>query len=317
MKFDVVALGELLIDFTENGLSGNKNKIFEANPGGAPCNVLAMLANYSKRTAFIGKVGDDQFGKLLKATIEEIGINTEGLILDKVFNTTLAFVHTLADGDRDFSFYRKNSADCMLNESEVNLSLIQDAKCFHFGILSMTNEICFNATKKALDFAKENNKIISFDPNLRKPLWNSLEEAKEKISFGLNYCDILKISDEEIEFFTGEKDIIKGVEIIKRNYNIPLIVATMGKEGSYAFYKDEIIFGKPFIMKNTIETTGAGDTFMASVINFVLDNGLNELDKDKLEQMLKISNGAAALITTKKGAIKSMPKLEEINKLIN
>ncbi len=248
MENDVVALGELLIDFTENGVSEQGNKIFEANPGGAPCNVLSMLSNYGKKTAFIGKVGDDQFGNLLKQTIENIGIDTSGVILDKGFNTTLAFVHTMIDGDRDFSFYRKYSADCMLNESEIDENLIKNSKVFHFGTLSMTNETCFMATKKALDIAKNNCLLITFDPNLRKSLWDSLEQAKEKIKFGLNYCDILKISDEELEFLTSEKDIKKGVKIIKSEYDINLIVVTLGKNGSYAFYNDMNIFGEPFIM---------------------------------------------------------------------
>ena len=316
MKKDVVALGELLIDFTDNGLSQQGNKIFEANPGGAPCNVLAMLSKYGKKTGFIGKIGNDTFGTILKETIEKIGIDTKGLIMDKNFNTTLAFVHTFEDGDRDFSFYRALGADCMLNKDEISEDLIKDYKVFHFGTLSMTNETCFLATKKALEIAKNNNMIITFDPNLRPPLWDNLEDAKEKINFGLNYCDILKVSEEELEFLTNEKDIEKGVSIIKSKYNIKLIVVTMGKNGSYAFYNGISVFGKPFSMANTIETTGAGDTFMASVINYILDNSLN-LTKEQLENMLKISNAAAALITTKKGAINVMPSIDDINSLLN
>ena len=316
MKKDVVALGELLIDFTDNGLSQQGNKIFEANPGGAPCNVLAMLSKYGKKTGFIGKIGNDTFGTILKETIEKIGIDTKGLIMDKNFNTTLAFVHTFEDGDRDFSFYRTLGADCMINENEITEDLIKDYKVFHFGTLSMTNETCFLATKKALEIAKNNNMIITFDPNLRPPLWDNLEDAKEKINFGLNYCDILKVSEEELEFLTNEKDIEKGVSIIKSKYNIKLIVVTMGKNGSYSFYNGISVFGKPFSMANTIETTGAGDTFMASVINYILDNSLN-LTKEQLENMLKISNAAAALITTKKGAINVMPSIDDINSLLN
>lgn len=317
MKKDVIALGELLIDFTDNGISQQGNKIFEANPGGAPCNVLSMLSNYGKKTGFIGKIGNDQFGNILKQTIENIGIDTKGLIIDKNFNTTLAFVHTMPDGDRYFSFYRTLGADCMLNENEIDENLIKNAKIFHFGTLSMTNETCFLATKKALNIAKENNLLITFDPNLRPPLWNSLEDAKEKIHFGLSYCDILKISEEELEFLTNEKDINKGISIIKSKYNITLIVVTLGKNGSYAFFNNISVFGKPFTMSNTIETTGAGDTFMASVINYILDNDINNLTKENLSDMLNISNAAAAIITTRKGAIKVMPTIQEINNLIN
>ena len=194
-KYDVVALGELLIDFTQNGKSAQGNGLFEANPGGAPCNVLAMLNNLGKKTSFIGKVGEDQFGRMLKETLEELGIGTENLLMDPQVHTTLALVHTFEDGDRDFSFYRNPGADMMLAEEEVSETLIESSKIFHFGTLSMTHEGVRQATKKALDVAKEARCIISFDPNLRPPLWDSLENAKEQVLYGLKYCDILKISD--------------------------------------------------------------------------------------------------------------------------
>ena len=207
---DVVALGELLIDFTENGTSAQDNKLFEANPGGAPCNVLAMLQKLGHQTAFIGKVGQDAFGRLLVDAVKEQGIDTTGVRYDDNVHTTLAFVQTAADGDRDFSFYRNPGADMMLTADEVDLSLVRNAKIFHFGSLSMTDKICENATKHAIAAAKEAGVLISFDPNLRKPLWKSMDDAKEKISWGLSQCDILKISDDEIEFMTGEKDIKTG-----------------------------------------------------------------------------------------------------------
>ena len=177
-EFDVVALGELLIDFTSNGLSNQGNILFEANPGGAPCNVLTILNKLGKKTSFIGKVGKDQFGLLLNDTIKQVGINTDNLVLDEEVNTTLAFVHTAEDGDRSFSFYREKGADMMLREDEIREDIFKKSKIFHFGTLSMTNEGVRNATKKALKFAKENNLLISFDPNLRPPLWKSLDEAK-------------------------------------------------------------------------------------------------------------------------------------------
>lgn len=316
-KYDVVALGELLIDFTENGLSPQGNPMLEANPGGAPCNVLAMLQNYGHKTAFIGKVGDDMFGKMLAKTIEKVGIDSTGLVFDNEIPTTLAFVHTSEDGDRSFSFYRNPGADVMLKEDEVSPELISEAKIFHFGTLSMTDEAAERATIKGIKAAIDNGLIISFDPNLRPPLWKSLDMAKEKMGFGMECCDILKISDDEIEFFTGEKDIEAGVLKIKEQYNIKLICATLGKNGSAAYYGDKVVKCKPFLQENTIETTGAGDTFMGSVLHYVLDNGIDNLDETKLTEMLTIANSAASLITTKKGALKVMPTCDEIKRLIN
>ena len=259
-KYDVTALGELLIDFTENGVSGQGNPLFEANPGGAPCNVLAMLTKLGHKTAFIGKVGDDFFGKQLKEAIEEVGIDSKGLCMDKEIHTTLAMVHTYPDGDRDFSFYRNPGADMMLKESEVKEELIKESKLFHFGTLSMTHEDVRKATKKAIQIAEDAGNIISFDPNLREPLWNSLDEAKEQILYGLSHCHILKISDNEIQWLTGQEDYTDGVKWILERYQIPLILVSMGKEGSRAYYGGKMVEVKPFIQKNTIETTGAGDT---------------------------------------------------------
>ena len=210
-KYDVTALGELLIDFPMNGKSEQGNSLFEACPGGAPCNVLAMLNKLGRKTALSGKVGKDQFGQLLKDTIEEIGIDARGLLLDEKIHTTLAFVHTFPDGDREFSFYRNPGADMMLAEDEVDYDLIRSSKVFHFGTLSMTDEPIRTATKKALEAAKEAGCLITFDPNLRPPLWNSLEEAKEMMEYGFRYCDMLKISDNEIQFVTGKEDYDEGI----------------------------------------------------------------------------------------------------------
>lgn len=315
-NYDVIALGELLIDFTQNGKSEQENPLFEANPGGAPCNVLAMLAKLGHKTAFIGKVGNDFFGKQLKEAIMEVGIDATGLCMDEEVHTTLAMVHTYLDGDRDFSFYRNPGADMMLSETEISEELICQTKIFHFGTLSMTHERVRSATKKALDIAKESGALISFDPNLRPPLWNSLEEAKEQVLYGLNYCDILKISDNEIQWLTGEEDYTKGVEWITQRYSIPLILVSMGKEGSRAYYRKNMVEVKPFLQKNTIETTGAGDTFCGCVLHYICENGLENLSVDGLKEMLTFANAAAALITTKKGALRVMPKLEEIQELL-
>lgn len=315
-KYDVTALGELLIDFTENGVSGQGNPLFEANPGGAPCNVLAMLTKLGHKTAFIGKVGDDFFGKQLKEAIEEVGIDSTGLCMDKEIHTTLAMVHTYPDGDRDFSFYRNPGADMMLKESEVKEELIKESKLFHFGTLSMTHEDVRKATKKAIQIAEDAGNIISFDPNLREPLWNSLDEAKEQILYGLSHCHILKISDNEIQWLTGQEDYTDGVKWILERYQIPLILVSMGKEGSRAYYGGKMVEVKPFIQKNTIETTGAGDTFVGSVLNYLLEHDFDNLTEKQLEELLKLANAAAAIVTTRKGVIRAIPKKSEIEELL-
>ena len=308
-------MGEMLIDFTLNGQSEQGNHLFEACPGGAPCNVLAMLNKLGRKTAFIGKVGEDQFGRLLKGTIDELGIETKGLILDKEIHTTLAFVHTFPDGDREFSFYRKPGADMMLTEEEVDYDLIRQSRIFHFGTLSMTDEPVRSATKKALEVAKEAGCLITFDPNLRPPLWNSLDEAKKQMEYGFQYCDMLKISDNEIQFVSGKEDYDEGIRYLQDKYNIPLIFLTMGKDGSRAYYKDMRVERKGFQVK-AIETTGAGDTFCGCSIHGLLTHGLEGLTEEILGDMLTYANAGAALITMKKGAIRSMPEPENITKLI-
>ena len=316
-KYDVIALGELLIDFTENGLSEQGNCMMEANPGGAPCNVLAMLNQLFKKTALIGKVGNDQFGASLKAVLDNLGIGTDNLYFDKAVHTTLAFVHTFEDGDRDFAFYRNPGADMMLTEDEVKEEEIKSTRIFHFGTLSMTHDGVRKATKKSLKIAKDNGIIVSFDPNLRPPLWDSLEDAKEQIIYGMERCDILKISDDEILFVSGCDDVEKGAKWIKDKYlNIKLLLATLGKEGSIAYYDDKIVKVSPFLNEDTIETTGAGDTFCACALNYVLENGLVGLTEEDLKKMLTFANGASSLITTRRGALKVMPKKEDVEKYI-
>lgn len=311
-KYDVIALGELLIDFTQNGLSEQGNGLFEANPGGAPCNVLSMLNNLGKKTSFIGKVGNDQFGKTLKKALKELGIGTENLLMDNEVHTTLALVHTFADGDRDFSFYRNPGADMMLTVDELNLDLVRDTRIFHFGTLSMTHDGIRATTKKAVETAKEAGALISFDPNLREPLWDSLDNAKEQVRWGLGKCDVLKISDNEIQWLTGENDFTAGVKKIREEFPIPLILVSMGRDGSRAYYGDHYVEVAPFLQENTIETTGAGDTFCACVLNYVLEHDLEALTDEQLKEMLTFANAAASIITTRKGALRVMPTREEV-----
>lgn len=316
-NYDVTALGELLIDFTENGESSQGNPLFEANPGGAPCNVLAMLSKLGHKTAFIGKVGNDFFGEQLKRAITEVGIDARYLLKDDEVHTTLALVHTYPDGDRDFSFYRNPGADMMLTENEISEGMIKDSGIFHFGTLSMTHEGVRAATKKAIRIAEEAGLLISFDPNLRPPLWKYMNEARKQILYGLEHCHILKISDNEIQWITGKTDYTEGVKWINERYQIPLILVSMGKQGSRAYYKGRMVEAVPFLQENTIETTGAGDTFCGCVLHYICENGLENLSDKDLKQMLTFANAAASLVTTRKGALRVMPEEEEILGLLN
>lgn len=314
--YDVIALGELLIDFTENGISNQGNPMFEANPGGAPCNLLSMLSKLGKKTAFIGKVGEDMFGHQLEEAIKGVGIETAGLKFDSEVKTTLAFVHTKEDGDRDFSFYRNPGADMMLSEEDIEEALLEECRIFHFGSLSMTNEDGRKATKKAIELAKKNGAVISFDPNLREPLWKSLDEAKTQIDYGMRQCNILKISDNEISWFTGCEDFSQGIRYLQEYYGIDLILLSMGKAGSRAVFWDTVADVPAILQEHTIETTGAGDTFGACVLNYVLEHGWKPYTKEELEEMLKFANAAASIITTKKGALRVMPEKEEVLDLL-
>ena len=314
-KFDVIALGELLVDFTMNGSSAQGNHLFEACPGGAPCNVLSLLNKMGKKTAFIGKVGNDQFGHMLRKTLQDVGIDTTHLYTDEHVNTTLAFVHTFPDGDREFSFYRNPGADMMLTEEEIDEAWLSQAKIFHFGTLSMTHDEVRAATKKAVKLAKKHGTLISFDPNLREPLWESLNLAKEQMEYGFGQCDILKISDNEIRFVSGKEDYDEGIQYLQERYHIPLILLTMGKDGSRAYYKGMRVEKRGVSVK-TIETTGAGDTFGGSTLNYLLEHDFDHLTEEQLGELLTFANAAAAIVTTRKGAIRAMPTRAEVEELM-
>lgn len=324
---DVVALGELLIDFTESAPDDRGMSRFCANPGGAPCNVLAMLHNLGYKVAFIGKVGDDMFGQMLEQMAAEVGIDMSHLVKSDCYQTTLAFVQTKENGDRDFAFYRKNGADAMLEEKEVDGSLIEAAKVFHFGTLSMTDEVGEQATRYAVDLAKKSGCLISFDPNYREPLWRSEAYAREKIAWGLRACDVLKISDNEITLMTGETDYRKGARMLQEEYQIPIVFATLGAHGSMAFWEDKEVFVPGFLNQDTIETTGAGDTFCACAVGKLLElvadcaswnkSAIFEsIDEQYMTKLLTYANAAASIITTRKGALCVMPHKEEISEFL-
>lgn len=315
-KYDVTALGELLIDFTENGNSEQGNPLMEANPGGAPCNMLSMIQKLGGTTAFIGKVGKDMFGRQLRQAVESVGIDTRNLMEDEEVHTTLAFVHTFPDGDRDFSFYRNPGADMMLTKEEIQEDLIRNSKVFHFGTLSSTHEGVRKATRYAIDVAKEAGCLVSFDPNLRPPLWKTLEDARKEIEYGLSKTDILKISDNEVEFLCGTSDYDEGAKMLIEKYNIPFVCVTLGKDGSRAYYKGMHVEVPGFVQKNTIETTGAGDTFCGCMLHYIIQHGLEDLTEEDLRELLTFANAAASVITTRKGALAVMPSKEEVEELL-
>lgn len=312
-KYDVTALGELLIDFTDSGKSEQGNPLLEANPGGAPCNVLSMLQRLGALTAFIGKVGDDGFGHMLDETIRQQGIDGSGLCFDCAVHTTLALVLKKENGDRDFSFYRNPGADIMLHEEEVNTALIENSRIFHFGSLSLTDEPVRTATHRAIAAAKNAECLISFDPNLREPLWKSLDEAKQQIDWGMQQCDYLKISDNEIVWFTGKQDYQEGIDFLFKTYpNLKLITLSMGPDGSRACTRTIRVDVPAYLQEGTIETTGAGDTFCACVLKMILDYGIDNLDENTLVQGLTFANAAASIVTTRKGALRVMPTEAEV-----
>lgn len=317
--FDVTALGELLIDFTPAGVSGQGNICFERNPGGAPANVLAAISRLGGKTAFIGKVGDDMFGHYLAEVLRGHQIDTTGLKLSDKATTTLAFVQLDEKGDRSFSFYRNPGADTTLEAQEVSCEMIQDSKVFHFGSLSLTDEPAKSATLAALKAAKENGCIISYDPNLRPALWKSLEQAAQEIRSTLGYAHILKISEEELEFITGEKDLKAGTEQLYRKYGIEVILVTLGARGCYFRWREETGEKPTFTDLKAVDTTGAGDAFLGGFLYSLISRGLHKLEaleRDVLEEAIVFSNAVASLCTTKKGAIPAMPTLEEVRKLM-
>lgn len=310
---DVVALGELLIDFATRSTDGDGYPTMAAHPGGAPANFLAALTKFGAKTALIGKVGSDTFGKLLLGTLEKAGIDTRGMVVtDDVF-TTLAFVTFDEHGDREFAFSRKPGADTCLRFEEIDLSLVDEAKVFHFGTLSLTDEPARSATYKAVAYAKEKGKLITYDPNLRKPLWRDLEEAKRQLLWGLSQADVVKISDEEVEFLFG-LGVEDGAEHILENFGVKLVFVTCGAEG--CFFKNAKAEGHIPSLKSikVIDTTGAGDIFGGSAVWKLLQAGktTEELTEAELRDIVAFACTAAGLSTTKSGGISSVPDYEEI-----
>ncbi|WHY67884.1 PfkB family carbohydrate kinase [Neobacillus sp. SuZ13] len=316
--FDVTALGEVLIDFTPSGHSEKGHVLFETNPGGAPANVLVALSRLNMETAFIGKVGHDQFGHLLKGVLQTHNIDTSNLVFSETVNTTLAFVHLDEKGDRSFSFYRNPGADIMLENAEINEDTIKQSRIFHFGSLSLTNEPAASATITALEYAKKHKVTVSYDPNLRIPLWRSLNEAKRQILKGFEYADIVKISEEELEFLTGYCDVVKGTEVLQEQFDTAVIFVTLGSEG--CFYRSKTFYGsKEGYQVNVVDTTGAGDAFLGGALSQILkmNKPLDHLTEVDTEEIVTFANAVGALTTEGKGGIPSIPTAAQVERFLN
>ncbi len=312
---DVVALGELLIDFTCVSTDTDGYPTMAAHPGGAPANFLAALAKYGAKTALLGKVGADTFGKLLRQTLEKAGIETKGLLVSEDVFTTLAFVTLDAKGDREFAFSRKPGADTCITFEEIDTALIDEAKVFHFGTLSLTDEPARSATRQAVAYAKSKGKLITFDPNLRKPLWKDMDACREQTLWGLSQADVVKISDEEVEFFFG-LGVEEGASYILENFGVKLVFVTCGAKG--CFFQNAAAKGWEASLSGitVVDTTGAGDIFGGSAVwkLLQLNTAPELLTESQMRDITRFACTAAGLSTTKHGGVSSVPAMEDILK---
>lgn len=310
---DVVALGEILIDFTPAGKNAQGINLLAQNPGGAPANVLAMVSRLGGKTAFIGKVGRDAFGTFLRPVLAERGIDVSGLRFDETAHTTLAFVHLNERGDRSFSFFRDPGADQMLTVKELPLELLDNCRVFHFGSVSLTHEPSRGATLFAAEYAKKQGKLISFDPNYRAMLWDSEEKALEQIKKGIAIADILKVSEEEAQLITGDKDPA-GASQKLLGMGPALVLVSLGELGAY--YRNHACSGYvPTYQVDTVDTTGAGDAFVGAFlwkVRSMMKEELKFMPTVELRQIVSFANAAGALTTTGSGAIPAMPNMEQI-----
>ena len=314
---DVVAIGELLIDFAPVSTDDAGYPTLKAQPGGAPGNFLAALQKYGCTTALMSKVGEDAFGNLLVNTLDTLGISTKGIVKDPSVFTTLAFVTLDATGNREFSFARKPGADTRLRVEELDTALLDSCKVLHFGTLSLTGEPARSATKAAVAYAKEHGKLISFDPNLRKPLWPNDEVAKEQIEWSLHQADIVKISDEEIEFLWGISPE-EGAQKLLREYGVRLVYATLGPKGCH--FANAQGYGKVASPTgiHVVDTTGAGDIFGGSAMSqfLRLNKAPEELTVEEMRAVTRFACCAASLSTQTHGGIVSVVPEADVRKIV-
>ncbi|KAJ3681420.1 hypothetical protein LUZ60_015909 [Juncus effusus] len=314
----IVCFGEMLIDFVPDtaGVSLAESTGFLKAPGGAPANVACAVSKLGGRSAFIGKVGEDEFGRMLVEILKKNGVNADGVLFDKHARTALAFVTLKSNGEREFMFYRNPSADMLLTEAELNLDLIKNSKIFHYGSISLITEPCRSAHKAAMKAAKEAGRLCSYDPNVRLPLWPSEEAAREGILSIWKEADFIKVSDDEVAFLT-QGDPQSEENVLSLWYEgLKLLIVTDGEKGCRYFTKDFKGRVSGFSVK-TIDTTGAGDAFVGSLlVSIAKDTSIFE-NEDKLREALKFSNACGAICTTQKGAIPALPTTEVAQQLIN
>lgn len=309
---DVITCGELLIDFVsmESGATLAQSVTFKKAPGGAPANVAVGLARLGRSTGFIGQVGDDEFGHFLAATLQDNGVNVEGLRFSEHERTALAFVSLLANGERDFMFYRHPSADMTWQFHVEDALFPSSARIFHYGSISLIHEPSRNSTLTALRYAKESGALISYDPNLRLPLWSSAEAARVGILDAWSYADVIKVSEEELSFLSRQASIEDGVRSLW-SANLQLLIVTQGSSGCSYYTAAENGAHLPGFSVNAVDTTGAGDGFVAGLLAGLLDADLH-LDTPSIENALKLGNAVGALTTTQRGAIPSLPTMDEV-----
>lgn len=312
-KYQIIAIGECLLDVFATKSQDGESMLMEGKPGGAPVNVLAQSTKLGLKTAYISKISDDPLGLFLKSKLDEAGIDTSGVVVTKDYPTTLALVSLDRSGNRSFKFYREKTADIMLSKDEIDYGLLQNAQVFHFGSVSMTTEPSRSATFAAASKAKDLGLLISFDPNLRIPLWQDLEAARDNIIKGLKLSDVVKVSDDELIFITGHSDIEKGAKELAEKFEISLLAVTLGPKGCLCYANNTSVQELTYNVK-TVDTTGAGDSFWGAMLYSLISNNkeITEYSAEELRELIRFSNAAGSLTTTRTGAINAMPEKESI-----
>ena len=313
MKKGVISLGEALIDFIPLDAD---NLTYQKSPGGAPANVAVGVARLQTPSTFLGKVGNDVLGRFLKETLQSYGVNTAHMTMTDEVRTGAVFVTLGRGGERSFDFYIDPSADRFLQEEDIADGLFEENNILHFGSISMISEPSKSATEKAVRLARENGLVVSYDPNLRLSLWDSEQQAKETILSIMSLVDVLKISEEELEFLTGEEEIKSGVALLKEQYDIPLIFITLGAEGSFTFTKDGSV-RVPAMKVNAVDTTGAGDAFVSGILHCLAnrEGNVSEITLEDAKQMAEFASVSGGLAASEKGAMTALPTLEKVEEL--
>lgn len=314
----IACFGEMLIDFVPDvsGVSLAQSQGFLKAPGGAPANVACVINNLGSTSAFIGKVGDDEFGRMLVDILKSNKVNTNGVCFDQQARTALAFVTLKANGEREFMFYRNPSADMLLKESELNMGLIMQAKIFHYGSISLIADPCRSAHLAAMKVAKEAGALLSYDPNVRLPLWPTPEEARKGIKSIWLQADLIKVSDDEVEFLTEKNAKDQEAVMSLWHDNLKLLVVTDGPKGCRYFTKNFKGNVEGFQVR-TIDTTGAGDSFVGALLVSVIKDPSIFQNEGNLREALRFANACGAICTTKKGAIPALPTIAQAQELIS